>query len=691
MGQYRPSGLTPSTLTSTYSIDATIDNDFSCQLNGNSPTTAYRLIIMENTTSSTVVYDTGIVSLSTPIYPIDYNGEQSSLIVTVPSTSTMVNGDSYKWTISSYWSVSDYLTSYENVFYAYSSPVLSIDTYSSTITDKSYTFTATCTQAEDVVVEKFGWILKEHDSGYELINTIDLNNIYSGDIKLYYNGFFTGTDYDISVKCWLANGVEIQTVFETFSVVYDLIAVNSYVNTTQTSDTGVFVEWGEVKYISGIAYNSDYSYIEKDIVNSNTIIIDSGNYIYFDEENGVPLSINSNSTHVISFYVDSDSNVKSIYKAEGIIGESTPFYIELIYQEDVLSLDVNGSSTAIYVTSSSDSWFVISISPSYINLFVFSGQSDGLYPSDILYPSETLYPSAQSYAIVSDYISVPIEIPEVIYNKVTLSGPDEVNYLWIVSGELTQEEINYFNNITYEPVWDNKTLLLATFNNTLNAGNVYSDSSVLYWDIYRRKSDESHISFIAELDNTITSITDYVIANQTYYYYYVFPVFIDKIGAAISSNIFYSYWWDWSLIVCDNTSISNMYYMNNVYLFDLNVSSAQMNNNTSFSVLENFTQYAKIQSSNSNYWTGTLSALIGNCNSYTDSDTINKMNSLKLLSTDGKVKFLKDRKGNVWKVKINSPINQQISDEFKEQQVTITLSWMEIGSVENNIIINNIE
>ena len=38
----------PSTLTSFYSIDATVENQFSCQINGNSPTIKYRVKIMKN-------------------------------------------------------------------------------------------------------------------------------------------------------------------------------------------------------------------------------------------------------------------------------------------------------------------------------------------------------------------------------------------------------------------------------------------------------------------------------------------------------------------------------------------------------------------------------------------------------------------------------------------------------------------
>ena len=56
------------------------------------------------------------------------------------------------------------------------------------------------------------------------------------------------------------------------------------------------------------------------------------------------------------------------------------------------------------------------------------------------------------------------------------------------------------------------------------------------------------------------------------------------------------------------------------------------------------------------------------------------MNAIKALSNDGKDKFLKDRKGNFWKVRINSAIQEQMTDAYIEQAVNVTLMWMEVGS-----------
>ena len=126
MGQYRPSGLIPSTLTSDYTIDATVANDFRCRINGTSPTTKYQLKIMKNDAASTAVYDSGVVTLAAPLYPVNYDGTPNELIVSVPSNSGMENGNEYKWTMTSYWSDNDKYESYENVFKAYAAASVTI-------------------------------------------------------------------------------------------------------------------------------------------------------------------------------------------------------------------------------------------------------------------------------------------------------------------------------------------------------------------------------------------------------------------------------------------------------------------------------------------------------------------------------------------------------------------------------------
>ena len=42
--------------------------------------------------------------------------------------------------------------------------------------------------------------------------------------------------------------------------------------------------------------------------------------------------------------------------------------------------------------------------------------------------------------------------------------------------------------------------------------------------------------------------------------------------------------------------------------------------------------------------------------------------------------FLKDRKGDLIRVRISGPVVMQTGDETKEQTQTMTLPWIEVGS-----------
>ena len=105
---------------------------------------------MKNDSASTNVYDTNIVTLDTPLYPVNFDGTENQLSVTVPSTSGMINGEEYKWTITSYWSDNDFYESFDNVFKAYATATVAIDSFPSPLTQKQHTFKATVTQAQEI-------------------------------------------------------------------------------------------------------------------------------------------------------------------------------------------------------------------------------------------------------------------------------------------------------------------------------------------------------------------------------------------------------------------------------------------------------------------------------------------------------------------------------------------------------------
>lgn len=222
----------------------------------------------------------------------------------------------------------------------------------------------------------------------------------------------------------------------------------------------------------------------------------------------------------------------------------------------------------------------------------------------------------------------------------------------------------------------------------MRGGNIKSDVLLSGWLVYRQDQFSSHLTFVDKVENTKQWTVDYAVSNQNIYTYVVFPVSEEKIGIPLISGLVTTDWWSWYLLICNDGENGSTYFVDDVFEFDLDVSTTAMSNNTAFNTLQNFTQYPKIQRSNSNYWSGSISALLGNCNVKYE-DTIKRMNELKALSTDTRTKFLKDRKGNLWRVEITNPIGEQMNDVFAEQQVTVTLNWAEVGPVDGVKIVQN--
>ena len=684
MGQYRPSGLIPSTLTSDYTIDATVANDFRCRINGTSPTTKYQLKIMKNDAASTAVYDSGVVTLAAPLYPVNYDGTPNELVVSVPSNSGMENGNEYKWTMTSYWSDNDKYESYENVFKAYATATISITNFVDVMTTRSYTFTASVTQAQGIGVERFGWIIRNKDTGEETVNTIDENNIYSSDIRVFYDGFLSGTTEEIKVKCWLNDGTSVETEFKQFTVNYQLIAFENLVNAEVQEDSGVSVKWNRLNYISGSYDNTNFEYVNdgREGYDHPYIHINAGNTIKFDTVNTAQMEFPTRVSHVVGFWTDAVNS--SIYKATGKDSNGQAYYIELKSDADNFILDINGTEQTLFPRTVVQKWLTVVIEPNRVYGIEWS-EAEPVYPRENLYPTYNLFPRYLIAPFVKEYASIDIDDGGE-WNSISTSGDVLMRYIWIKDRAITADEISKFSDLNEIPAWDNETLMLAIFNENLLAGSIASSVPVTGWIVYSIESGSSFLKPILSVGATVNSFVDYTARNQVGIIYYIFPVFGETIGSSAPSNMVVPNWWDWSLIVCDTVD-NDTYYQSKTYRFDLDVSSGSMSNNTTFNELQNFTKYAKVQNSSSNYWSGTLSAFIGNCG-ITYKDTVERMEELKSLTTDNRDKFLKDRKGNFWKVRLNSSVSEKISDEFVEQAVVVTLGWMEVGDASHSVITN---
>ena len=428
MGQYRPSGLIPSTLTSDYTIDATVANDFRCRINGTSPTTKYQLKIMKNDAASTAVYDSGVVTLAAPLYPVNYDGTPNELIVSVPSNSGMENGNEYKWTITSYWSDNDKYESYENVFKAYAAASVTISNLPETVESRSYTFVATVTQAQGVAVQRFGWIIRNKDTLEETVNTIDENNIYSSDVRLTYDGFLSGTTEEIRVKCWMNDGTEVETQFQSFDVSYQLVAFENLVVVEPQEDSGVLVKWNKLTYINGTSTGSNVSYVDGDDEYSGTFLrLGYNSSVKYDNVTGAPMNFPMTCSHTISFRLHGANG--SVYKATGVDSNGQSCYLNVIATGSSVVVDVNGTRYAVMLTTSGTGWITLSISPTEIKGFYW-GEIDPLYPKDELFPDPALYPRYVVDVLPISTTDIDID-PNGFWNTIEISGIADFRYIWI--------------------------------------------------------------------------------------------------------------------------------------------------------------------------------------------------------------------------------------------------------------------
>lgn len=286
------------------------------------------------------------------------------------------------------------------------------------------------------------------------------------------------------------------------------------------------------------------------------------------------------------------------------------------------------------------------------------------------------------------------------YTKITLGGNQTCDYLYVSK---SQGDASQFQYVDTEPnEWNSNALMLAKFNeDDMSAGNSSLTENIKGYEIRRQAGNDLYTQYVGTVKenadelNPKKYIIDYMVKNNTDYTYYLYPsaVYSDNgilLSPSITSEV-KTDWGYWSLLVVDESDEDNVFYLNKMFKFELNITTDSMSNNAVVSVLQNFTKYPTVQYGTANYWSGGLSALCGfvSCVDGGYVQTPDMIEELKKLTSDTRRKFLKDIDGNVWEVKITDPIN--ITEEYSAIQCvkSAKISWTEVGEVSGISIINN--
>lgn len=225
--------------------------------------------------------------------------------------------------------------------------------------------------------------------------------------------------------------------------------------------------------------------------------------------------------------------------------------------------------------------------------------------------------------------------------------------------------------------------------NRLIAGDPSFSNNITRIDIYRQRASstlkEKVCSLYADTQGTITNqIVDYGTISGETYTYDVIPVIEDASYYTPPSEPLEIDWDRWMLFTATEIG-KNQYEVDDIFIFSLNINSGQMSNNSGNAAINNFTAYPRIQRTTSNYWSGSLSGLMGyldtNDHNYIQND--HQLRALKTLSLSDKPKFLKDRDGHLWRVELTGPVIIDNTDNLCFDLKTKTINWVEVGDASN--------
>lgn len=677
MALFMPTNITPSTLGALGSgtVDAGKDMTVTWQVDGQNAMTAFEIRIFSNTAVSTQLYTTGRSTDGCPFYGRSAKGDTVLFAHTISASALaeagITNGNSYKLTITQWWTESDSVTQQSaSVFLCRSAPTLTIDEFTKPVAAKEMAWTASYAQAQGDPLTWVRWRLAAADDTDKPL--YDTGNVATALLRFHYDGLFTGRVYAVRCTAETSNGVLADTGWVEFRVQYDISDYTGIVSVcAKRAKSGVLVSWPGAYDIPGTA---------------------TGNYTV---ENGV-LTINTGS---VSWYTVSggrmafDPPVSVVWK--GVLQEKTQTLFTIGNGENhagysvSVSVVLNSSGMSIrtskYMGTTGQTTTRYVPFPYLTREFEVGDEVTAAFTSGgtFLYNKER-----EVDGRVRTAVSLRVErAPEIIAEparRVSMTSKCRCNYLWVDAGTLGDSVVQaLMSEAGYEPVFTTDTLFLANFAEGLQAGNVSTDKAVQRWSVYRADASGENLALAATVPVAEKSVTDCGAASQGVYTYYIFgedaegnvttPLVSEKISPVL---------WDWSILVCTEEA-EDVFRVDDIFRFSLNVSSGLVSNNNEPNLLKNFTRYPTMQMDPANYQSGTLSGYLGHVGADAEySDTLARRDELFALPLSGKQLFLKSRKGDVLKIAVNGRITAQVQDNTRQQAMICAVPWVETGSAE---------
>lgn len=428
----KPKFMKPSTNKEECTIDLTADEiPFSCIVDGNESVTKWQITIYD-ILNNKEVFKTDEVELNPSFYPIDEKNRNVVFSINLKKylteNATFINrSEAYYWTIT-LWGSSGYTTtSYQEVFYANTTPEISflykykndVDymalSSGKILTSRECTFKAKYKQGDGVQLKRYGWKITDTDSGQVFIDTISNNQIYGSadNIICNYDGFLNDGNYSIELFIETQNNTKI-TSSRHFSVVYESTFLsNDFRVETLNNEPAIMLDWNKSIAIAGVLKDVDNNVVSVDdtsfktnypVNNQCSIEIPDKFKVVYDSDSNSSLDMDENSYIAFSTQLLSGADT-TLFFAEGFDDDGYEIKRKLSYSNGMFRYDAVGqkgvTKFVTYNVTNKPSqyvWYIIFMSPLTSNYdlelkVVESIVVDCIYPSTDLFPEEDFYPS----------------------------------------------------------------------------------------------------------------------------------------------------------------------------------------------------------------------------------------------------------------------------------------------------------
>lgn len=670
------------------------------QVNGNTPMTAFEITFYKNDGSGDQLYTTGQLTDGCPFYGFDPSGNAQLFTYSIDNIALnragMYNGHEYQMKITQYWG-SNGENSVEqlspSVFVTRSQPVFIIDNK-----DGTPIGTTIATRTLEVVARHknqsssgsilwIRWMLR-NSKGTILKDT---GKLYGSVTPTFtYDGLLPG-QYAINFSCETEYGMMYPGTWNTIPVSYSTSTSGIPVVASRAcnGESAVSVRWPRLQSIPLVT--------QEGMVRDDgfAIDMDPGSSLYWNTVNGSPMSFGTPWSIVWSgdvtddteklFTIQSGSNSCDAWLGYSPSGR---LCVTLVYNAVII--------TRITI----DDWIpgpvTCCITPTTIYWKYTVASGGPLFPREDLYPSDTLYPgwsgSKTQKIRIEDIDSQTYRQTRI--TSVKLYGPASVNYFKIIDHAMSEQEVYQYLNGEVTPSYGSTAYFFIGakgITQNYNAGNFPDDlQGATLVSIYRKTGDSGVLEYVGQTSvGAGNTIMDYAARSQQGpYTYYLYVLSSEKyINVPSISNQVDPCFWNWSVLSCTENA-DGSFTVQSSYLFGKNLQSGNISNNNQPGIFKNFTPYPTVMIAPQNYRGGTLQSLIGVINEGKYSDTISVRDAIYALSTTTNVLFLKDRKGDLLRIRPSGEIGMETMDNTEEQAQNVSFPWVEVGDASDAAVYN---